>query len=289
MNAARYMLPQFRNTADSTLVIAISASGEVARTIEAIEMANHMGMSTLAFTGNPAGTLAKTAQDSLVLVGPELPHGPGLISYLTSLLMGYAVIEKMSEGGHGHRLDEAIARLIDVMEDWVEERWNAGEQFAAESEEGTCVFLGSGPAFGSALFGAAKLLEASGELAWGQDVEEWAHLEYFGAEAGLRTWLLSACGRSSSREHEVGLAAGAIGRKWHQDQWDRLASEYGELNEILSPLVLWAGPCGYASRRTEIRIETPFRGFGGGRDRKEGGGASRIRSSERVVEFGQAD
>ncbi|MGD2162475.1 MAG: SIS domain-containing protein [Anaerolineales bacterium] len=285
MHAARYLLPQYTDGAEKTLVVAISASGEVARTIEALEMANSMGMETVAFTGNPIGTLAQTSKNSIVFSGPELPHGPGLISYLTSLLMGYALMESMRESHAGERLDQALHKLIDVMEDWVRDRWDAGEQFAGESGDGICVFLGSGPAFGSALFGAAKLLEASGELAWGQDVEEWAHLEYFGTEADARTWLLSASGRSYSRELEIKAAAEAIGRQWHQDRWDRLKPEFGELNEILAPLVLWAGPSGYASRRTVIRQEIPFRNFGGGRDREEGGGASRIRSSERLLKF----
>jgi glucosamine--fructose-6-phosphate aminotransferase (isomerizing) len=286
MNAARYLLPQLRGNAKKTLVIGISVSGEVARTVEALEMANHLNAETLAFTGNPEGSLGQTAGNAMMFQGPPLPHGPGLISYLTSLLMGYALIAHMSHQQISERLDQAIKKLIDHAEDWVEERWLAGERFADQSKDGTCVFLGSGPVFGSALFSAAKLLEASGEYAWGQDIEEWAHLEYFGAEAGMRTWLLSAGGRSLTREIEVQSAANAIGRSWHQDRWDLLDPEFKDLNEILSPLVLWAGPCGYASRRTEIREEVPFRNFGGGRDRKEGGGASRIRSSERLIGFG---
>jgi glucosamine--fructose-6-phosphate aminotransferase (isomerizing) len=289
MNASRYLIPQLGERAHNTLVIAISASGEVARTIEAIEVANHFGARTLAFTGRASGTLARTANQYIAHSGPELPHGPGLISYLTSLLMGYALLYKLSETGFKERLEQAFEKLISEMEPWIQDRWREGALFADEAESGTCVFLGSGPLFGSALFAAAKLLEASGEYAWGQDVEEWAHLEYFGSQASMRTWLLSAEGRSLSRELEVRTAAAAIGRKWHEDRWLQLKQEFGELNEILAPLTLWAGPCGYAARRTEIRGEIPFRDFGGGRDREEGGGPSRIRSSKRSISLGQIE
>jgi glucosamine--fructose-6-phosphate aminotransferase (isomerizing) len=287
MHAARYLLPELGEQAKHTLVIAISASGEVARTIEALEMAASVGANTLAFTGNAGGTLARTAQRAIVFAGPQLPHGPGLISYLSSLLMGYALIYRIAETPIGRKMDRAITQLFTDMEPWIEDRWERGVRFAESGEDGTCVFIGSGPAYASALFGAAKLLEASGEPAWGQDVEEWAHLEYFGARPDMRTWLLSAAGRSFSRELEVRAAAEAIGRRWHEDRWQQLETDFGELNEILAPLVLWAGPCGYAWRRTTIRGETPFRNFSGGRDRAEGGGASRIRSSARSVDYGE--
>jgi glucosamine--fructose-6-phosphate aminotransferase (isomerizing) len=283
MNASRYLLPQMREQADSTLVIGVSASGEVARTVEALEVAGHINAHTLAFTGNPSGSLAQTAGHAIVVEGPELPHGPGLISYLSSLLMGFALIHQMAPTSVGEAIDQALKRLTNEMEGWIQRRWKEGVRFAGGAQEGECVFLGSGPSLGSALFGAAKLLEASGEYAWGQDVEEWAHLEYFAAEPMMRTWLLSADGRAASRESEVRAAADALGRYWHEDHFDLLKVDYGEINEILAPLVLWAGPSGYASCRTEMLGEVPFRNFAGGRDRQEGGGASRIRSSERSI------
>jgi glucosamine--fructose-6-phosphate aminotransferase (isomerizing) len=283
MNAARYLLPQLKEHARHTLVIGISTSGEVARTIEALEVADHINAPTLAVTGDPDSSLAQAAANSIVLEGPELPHGPGLISYLSSLLMGFGLIKRMAPASEGNGIDQALKQLISEMESWIQSRWDDGIEFAQGSDEGVCVFLGSGPGFGSALFAAAKLLEASGEYAWAQDVEEWAHLEYFAAKVSMRTWLLSANGRAASREEEVRAAAEAVGRNWHQDRWDLLKSEYGVLNEILSPLVLWAGPSGYASARTTMLGELPFRDFGGGRDRREGGGASRIRSSERII------
>jgi glutamine---fructose-6-phosphate transaminase (isomerizing) len=39
------------------------------------------------------------------------------------------------------------------------------------------VFAGSGPSYGTVLFSAAKMIEAAGVFAMGQDLEEWRHVE----------------------------------------------------------------------------------------------------------------
>ena len=63
--------------------------------------------------------------------------------------------------------------------------WGAGEQAkghdAAQKVDHRqpILFLGAGPARGAAMFAAAKVIEAVGQSASSQDVEEWAHLEYF--------------------------------------------------------------------------------------------------------------
>jgi hypothetical protein len=54
------------------------------------------------------------------------------------------------------------------------------------------------------------------------------------------------------------------------------------MREALSPLALWVGPAAFASRCATQLGEEAFRGFGGGRSVEEGGGASRIRSSQRM-------
>ena len=63
--------------------------------------------------------------------------------------------------------------------------WQVANQF---------VFCGSGPNFGTVLFSAAKLLEASGDIAIAQDIEEWAHLQYFGKAVDTPTIIISSGG-----------------------------------------------------------------------------------------------
>ena len=282
MTAARYLVPDLGSSSSRSLLIGISVSGEVARTCEAVELARAVGAHTLAITGDEASSLAQTAESSLTLTPPPVPFGPGLLSYLASMIMGLAVAATLAPTSRRQELDYYIEDTPTVLDDWCEKQMERGKQFAEDTIDTVVVYLGSGPAYGSALFAAAKLIEATGAQAWGQDVEEWAHLEYFCEPADMTTWLLSSGGRSTSREQEVLEAARTIGRRivvssWHGgDDWSP------DGREALAPLGLWAGPVAYASHRAEIIGEHPFRGFSGGRSHQEGGGISRIRSSTRV-------
>ena len=67
-------------------------------------------------------------------------------------------------------------------------------------------FLGSGPGKGSAAYGAAKLLEAAGSHALYQDVEEWAHLQFFVARAQQTGTVLIAPADSYALSRAVEIA-----------------------------------------------------------------------------------
>jgi glucosamine--fructose-6-phosphate aminotransferase (isomerizing) len=284
--AGRYLLPRDVHDPQSVMLIAISASGEVARTLEAAELARGCGAHTLAITTQAASALAGAAEGRLALSLPELPVGPGLLSYLASLLLGYALAETWSKEKVRGRLAGAITELPGRLEAWLAGEAGVGRALAEDLDPARpIVFLGSGPAFGSAMFAAAKTIEAAGALAWAQDVEEWAHVEYFSNPADQTLWLLSPGGRSADRESEVLAAAQAIGRRVQISRWLTPESEDSLLREAVAPLALWAGPAAFAERLAERLGELPFRGFAGGRDRREGGGPSRIRSSPRWKNF----
>ncbi|MBK8021836.1 MAG: hypothetical protein IPK19_10535 [Chloroflexi bacterium] len=72
---------------------------------------------------------------------------------------------------------EAVPRVIGVVDDTVR---NLAETWAKATT--MWEILGSGPSYAAATFGATKLLEAAGTHCWVQDLEEWAHLQYFVAE-----------------------------------------------------------------------------------------------------------
>lgn len=282
MGAARYLIPRIRNRADEVLVIGISVSGEVARTLEAIDLAKSTGARTMAITSSPDSSLASIADYSLTL--PFQPvSGPGLISFLSSLISGYATCWVMSNEEGRLELDGCMRTAPSLLDQWVPVAVEEGRQFAdSSSPEEPCVFVGSGPAYGIALFSAAKVIESAGVRAWGQDLEEWTHIEYFAEPAGMPTWILSASGRSDSRVLEVVQAAEAIGRRVSVSCWSGLPEWSPWAREALSPLGLWAAPASYAATITESLNETPFRNFGGGRNQVEGGGANLIRSSHRL-------
>ena len=281
MYVSRYLVPDLGETSQETLLVGISSSGEVARTIEALEMGNEIGVQTLAITSDVESTLAKTAGNLLPVELPDFPAGPGLLSYLGSMLMGYALAERLCDDSLAQRLSEVLETLPVVLERWMPDQLQLGRRFANEVQDGTCVIIGGGPAYGSALFGAAKVIETAGERVWAQELEEWAHLEYFCEPANMTTWILKTDGRCRSREAEVINAAQAISRRLAVSSWGGGDGWHPLLREGLSPLALWVAPAAYAAERSIILDAVPFRGFRGGRDPREGGGASRIRSSQR--------
>jgi glutamine---fructose-6-phosphate transaminase (isomerizing) len=141
---------------------------------------------------------------------------------------------------------------------------------------GEFVFCGSGPNYASALFCAAKMLEATGDAAIGQDVEEWAHLQYFAKTVETPTFVLSARDRDSSRLNEVLTAMHTIKRQV-------IEVDYSAVPEVFAPLVSSIPPMLFASYRAELLGEPYFRAFTGGRSIEDGGGISRIRTSDLVA------
>jgi glucosamine--fructose-6-phosphate aminotransferase (isomerizing) len=156
------------------------------------------------------------------------------------------------------------------------------------------VFVGGGPLFGAALFSAAKVLEASGDPALGQDTEEWAHLQYFVGTTKTPTILLSANGFDADRMAEVARACRAIRRRTVAvvPEGENAISQYadvtlpvsGGVRECFAPIVYSvAGELIAAARAGQIGA-TYFRGFGEGRTVDWADGASNIRGSHMIDE-----
>ncbi|MCY3780133.1 MAG: SIS domain-containing protein [Chloroflexi bacterium] len=209
----------------TNLVIGVSVSGIVSRTIEALAMANQAGATTVALTGNPSGPFGTTADTVFETAVPPLPDElagmivPGIRSYLASqialILAALRIAEVRgrlttpaadAERAQLAELADAIEETIQICEpiaDELAERWKNATSFE---------FVGAGPLYGVAMFSAAKVLEASGDPALAQDTEEWSHLQYFIADNTIPAVLLSANGFDADRMAEVARAAQSIGR-----------------------------------------------------------------------------
>lgn len=283
MEAARYLVPHLTSNPRDLLLVGISASGETARTLEAVALARDSGLRTLGLTSSMQGTLSQEADWGLSLDLPEVSAGPGLLSYLASLLGGYALAASLAPADLRKTIDRSVTQIPEFLASWQAIQSSQMDELSAQWDlKLPLVFLGSGPAYGAAMFAAAKCIEATGQVAWAQGIEEWAHLEYFAEPADLPTWILSAGGASSSREQEIAEAASRIGRKLIVSEWKTGETLPAWIRESLAPLVLWAGPVIFADRLMHRFGQTPFRSFSGGRGREEGGGISRIRSSARI-------
>jgi glucosamine--fructose-6-phosphate aminotransferase (isomerizing) len=75
------------------------------------------------------------------------------------------------------------------------------------------IFLGSGPNFGTAVFSAAKICEACGVISFGQDLEEFAHVESLCYPNDMPIVVLSAKGKSHWRAIEIAKFAKTLGKR----------------------------------------------------------------------------
>lgn len=217
MQAGRYASPYVR---DNPLVFAISVSGSVARTREALSLLGQHGGHKVAITANPEGPLAKIADKVLDCTVPSFVDAPGVRSYRVSLLALYLTAIHLGEVQGRLSADEANAArqdlrgTADTVEATVEAINDKTRQLAETlADEKSYVFVADGPNYATALFSAAKVIEAAGRHAMGQDTEEWAHLQYFASIENLTpTFLISPGYRGHNRVAELISSMERIGR-----------------------------------------------------------------------------
>jgi len=218
---ARYAAPyKLSNFPRNPLVIGISVSGTVSRTREAVGLFRRQGLPTVAITGNTQSPLAQAAEKVLDCSVPEFPFAPGVRSYRMSLLALYLLAIRLGEVQDRYSQQEAndlrqelrgTAEAIEATVAAIGAQTRALAE--AVSEEKSFVFVGDGPNFGTALFGAAKVIEATGRHAMGQESEEWAHLQYFSdVETKTPTFLISPGYRGHHRVGELLEPLQRIGR-----------------------------------------------------------------------------
>ena len=284
------------------VVFGASVSGEVSRTLEGFLLARKAGAKVVAVTATPTSSIGKAAHIIIDSTQPPFstPEGlivPGMRSYISNLVSFYLIAIHIGEvkgfitPEKADQLRKTLAWMGDAAEEVIKDNDRSAYQVAEEWKKAEeFVFLGSGPNLASAMFSAAKILEATGDSAIGQDLEEWAHLQYFAREVSTPTIVISAGDRDSSRAVEVITAAKAIGRSAALIGPKKMAKALetpavhfsipDEVPEIFSPLVTVIPGSLIAAYKAEITDVEYFRGFKGGRSKEGGGGISRIRTSE---------
>lgn len=219
---SRYQVGYLPQTGPNTnLVIAVSVSGVVSRTIEALQLAQQAGAEGVALTGAPNKPLGQATNRVFQTTVPPLPDElagmvvPGVRSYLASQMALYSAAIRIGEvRGHlttreADGLRAELAGLADVVEATIVACEPVAKELVARwADAPDFVFVGAGPVYSSAMFSAAKVLEASGDAAMAQETEEWAHLQYFASDTRTPTILMSANGFDADRMAEVARAAG---------------------------------------------------------------------------------
>jgi len=199
-----------RERRDDYLVIGISASGTTKRVIQSLKATKKVGVKTLAVTTRAESAITEIADSSIVLKIPAFPPSPGIRSFVASL-SGLILIavelgflhERLSKDEKGEILDTLLS-LSDVMQMAIESTEDVAKA-AAEDFKNTAnlIFLGSGPSYGTAIFSAAKVIEANGVFSFGQDLEEWSHVEFFAYPDDMPVFIIAPPGRSFWRALET--------------------------------------------------------------------------------------
>jgi len=215
---AEYAAPWLPSAPARPLVIAISASGRTPRVVQAIEAARRQGALTVAITSTSDGPVTRAADRCLVfdLARPE--RSPGIRTYQASLLGLLLMAIRLAEArDRGEPRDRALRQelaalpaMVEATASAIKDRCRAVADMAADSP--VLIMTGSGPSYGTALFSAAKMTEAAGVFAAGQDVEEWCHVETNAYPEDMPVFVIAPPGRSHWRAAELAAEARRQGR-----------------------------------------------------------------------------
>ena len=190
------------------LLVALSHSGEVGRTIEATATAAGAGWRTVAFTGRADGRLARTAERAVLMQVPTLGFSPGTSTYMAMvaalLLLAAELARARGRSIEADEVDQALALAPGLAAETLEISAAPARAAAARiADAAVTTYLGAGPSRASAAFGAAKLFEGPQRYGVVQDLEEWAHEQYFVSGPATPVVLVAPSGASRDRAGEL--------------------------------------------------------------------------------------
>lgn len=215
---------EFRYLADSlpegSLVIGISVSGQVERTMDCLSRARERGHLTMGLTGTQGSRIHQVAAhviDTGIRVrepGP-VPQTVHFLANVTTLLtlarnLGERRGALSPEEAASHR--QAMVRALGLVRHTAEKNQDQIMEYARKAKESyPWVFVGGGPHWATAHFGVAKFLEAALIPAIFQELEEWAHEQYFLTGPHLPTVVIGAEGPIWDRVAPTAEAVTAVG------------------------------------------------------------------------------
>lgn len=220
-----------------TAVVALSSSGETARTVEAVMVAQSRGAYTVCLTNTVDSTLAREADASLIVDATRV--GWPTQSSTAALALLYALAAEI--GGRRNDLAHELAGLPEVMGSVLRELDAPVAEIAAQEAASTMVlFCAGGPTFAAAVIGAAKVKECTSLHAQAVQVEEYHH--YNSQKAGEPLFLLAPTGPSVPRTVDTATEARRWGGRVHvvtahgEDRFDGLADTVLRLPPVSEPL-----------------------------------------------------
>jgi glucosamine--fructose-6-phosphate aminotransferase (isomerizing) len=191
-------------------VFSVSHSGRVSRTIETAALAQARGLDTIAVSGNPGSPITQEARWVLARQLQTEGQTPGVRSYTQAqLFLLFAALHVGECRGVLQRpqvdsVKVELRRTAEILEAGLPETDRLARTLAETwRDEDQFLVVGGGPSYANALFSAAKLVEACGVNAIGQELEEWAHIQFFWRAPRLPTLLIAPPGRCYDRAREL--------------------------------------------------------------------------------------
>jgi glutamine---fructose-6-phosphate transaminase (isomerizing) len=296
MSVARYLQPgDERWRPGGQLLLAISSSGGVARAVEAARrFAPKTGTIVCATTANDVSALARASDRTLSTAAEHQSEGPGLCSFVLSVLALLHLAIRSGEVRGRCTMDEAarlrreLAETADLVDAAIESAAAPLADVARRWEAHAAVeLLSSGPARASAAFGAAKIVEAVGLSAMDQDIEEFMHLQYFEqASRNIATVLLCNPGfAAGERAEEVRRCIGTLERPLlvftDAAEASAQAVTYPRTRELFAPIVHAALLAMLSAELADVHDAVPGRGgTGRWRDSRDGAAVRHVEGAE---------
>lgn len=174
---------------ERNLLCAISISGSPARPTEAAERINAHGGTSVAFTVNKEGNLAKASKYVIPMTLPSYGLAPNVTSYYSSvfslMMFGFYMSRAKGQLSDEQALAcrEGLLEYVNSYDEAVMERLSKQAFDLAKQWEDDGVdnmdFIGDGPDYATAFFGSAKMVESFGGLTTNDDSEGWCHVNFF--------------------------------------------------------------------------------------------------------------
>lgn len=218
LECGRYASVRF---ARDVAVVAISNSGTTSRVLESLALAARAGALTLSLTGTAHSPLQRIAAAGVLRLiqgaggrdGPTARVERHLGEYIGTLAALYHLAFHLGAARgvlteHERRQEVAAVEGAAAMAGRALADGPAQVARALEHlrDADRVFYLGAGPGYGTALFGAAKLLEEIPLCGVPQHLEEWAHEQYFLTMmegARTRAVVVAPPGESTDRAAEV--------------------------------------------------------------------------------------
>jgi glucosamine--fructose-6-phosphate aminotransferase (isomerizing) len=212
IQALDYAYYASRTSGPETLVITLSSSGMTTRTVEAMLIARSLGARTLALSNTP-GSALMTESDHGLMVRAERKGWPTQASTAALALLCQFALDWARAADLRPDLVETWQTALDAVPDQIAEviaAQEAGIAAIAKREWDALIYLyaAGGPAFASALFGAAKVKECSPDQGIAIPLEEFHH--YNSQKEGDPLFLIAPSGPSVYRARDTAFE----GKRW---------------------------------------------------------------------------